>query len=127
MTRQANAKTDNGRSAGMSIRDQLEEQAWIQDPDLARRLSKKRANGKPGWPESLQRIRSWQDRVLLMLIAMLLLMFVIRTELAIADEQEWGLQLKSGSSTVIELALDTSIQLDITGLVARVEITQQFT
>ena len=127
MSKQANAKTDNGRSAGMSIRDQLEELAWIQDPDLARRLSKKRADGKPRWPESMQRIRSWQDRVLLILIAALLLMFVIRTELAIADEQEWGLQLKSGSFTVTELALDTGIQLDITGLVARVEITQQFT
>jgi Ca-activated chloride channel family protein len=127
MSKQANTKTDNGRSAGMSIRDQLEERAWIQDPGLARRLGKKRTDGKPGWPESSQRIRSWQDRVLLILIAVLLVLFVIRTELAIAGEQEWGLQLKSDSFTFTEMALDTSIQLDITGLIARVEITQQFT
>jgi len=64
---------------------------------------------------------------MLVLIAVLLVLFVIRTEVAIADEQEWGLQMKSASGVFTELAINTDIQLDITGLVARVEITQQFT
>ena len=51
----------------------------------------------------------------------------MRTETAIADEQIWGIEMKSDSGLFTELAVDTDIQLDITGLVARVEITQHFT
>ena len=76
---------------------------------------------------SMRRIKRWQDRTLLTLGAVLLALFVIRTETAVADEQVWGLQLKSESGVYTELAIDTGIEIDITGLVARVEITQQFT
>ena len=107
----------------------MEKQAWIQNPDLANRLNNRRVDGKHhniSCSESARRIKSWQDRILLVLIAVLLMLLVIRAETAIADEQEWGLQMKSDSGVFTELAVDTDIQLDITGLVARVEITQQF-
>ena len=113
-----------------SIRDELEKQAWVETPKLAHRLSKRRIDKKrqnTSWVESARRIRCWQDRTLLTLIAVLLVLFVIRTELAIADEQTWGLQMKNGSGVFTELAVDTKVQIDVTGLVARVEITQQFT
>jgi len=125
-----------------SIRDDLEQRAWIQHPNLASRLAhhhgsrqdddkgNKREDGNrhnSGCHGSPRRIMRWQDRILLALSAILVVLFVIRTETAIADEQEWGLQLQNDSGVYTELAIDTSIQLDITGLLARVEITQQFT
>ena len=126
----SNTTTHSKRLHDRSIRDELEKQAWNQNPKLALRLSNKPAGGKRhniSCFESTRRIRSWQDRALLVLIAFLLLLFVVRTEIAIADEQIWGLEMKSDSGVFTELAVNTNIQLDITGLVARVEITQQFT
>ena len=120
---------NDNRSQTESIRDELEKQAWIQNPGLAQRLSKWQVHENhrsTSWHQSARRIRSWQDRTLLTIIAILLLLFVIRTEVAIADEQIWGLQMKSDAGVFTELAVNTSIQLDITGLVARVEVTQQF-
>jgi len=113
-----------------SIRDELEKQAWIQNPKLANRLNNRRVDGQhhnTSCSESARRIKSWQDRTLLVIIAVLLVLLVIRAETAIAVEQEWGLQMTSDSGVFTELAIDTNIRLDITGLVARVEITQQFT
>lgn len=130
MSKLSNTKTRNNRLQTGSIRDDLEKQAWIQNPNLALRLNNRRVTEKRhniSCFESARRIKSWQDRTLLALIAVLLLLFVIRTETAIADEQTWGLEMKSDSGVVTELAVNTNIQLDITGLVARVEITQQFT
>ena len=75
---------------------------------------------------SVHRVMRWQDRTLLALGTILVVLFVIRAETAAADEPVWGLQLDSDSGTYTELAIDTEIQLDITGLVARVEITQRF-
>lgn len=68
----------------------------------------------------------WQDRSLLALGTVLLAVLVIRTQSAVADEHLWGLQLDGDSGSHTELAIDTDIQIDVTGLVARVEITQQF-
>jgi len=129
MSKPKNSSTDNDRRP-QSIRDELERQARIQNPDLAQRLGHRRTEGKRqniSCFESTRRIKSWQDRTLLTLIGLLLLLFVIRTETAIADQQAWGLQMISDSFVFTELAVDTDIQLDITGLVARVEITQRFT
>ena len=112
-----------------SIRDELEKQAWKQNPGLAQRLTKWRLHEdrqSSSWSQSARRIKRWQDRILLTLIAVLLVLFVIRTETAIADEPAWGLQMKSDTGVFTELAVNTDIQLDITGLVTRVEITQQF-
>jgi len=135
MSKPATVKTYNNRSQSRSIRDELEEQAWNQNPKLAHRLINRRLSNRRthanyqnlSYHQSARRIKSWQDRTLLILIAFLILMFIIRTETAIANEQEWGLQMKSETGVFTELAIDTNIQLDITGLMARVEITQKFT
>jgi Ca-activated chloride channel family protein len=130
MSKPTNTNSFSNQSPTGSIRDELEKQAWAQHPNLAHRLSNRISNRKPrnnGWIESARRIKSWQDRILLTLIALLLLLFVIRTETAIANEQVWGLQMNTDAGVFTELAIETSINLDITGLVARVGITQQFT
>ena len=119
--------TSSERFQSGSIRDELEKQAWIQNPGLAQRLNKRQAHENQrntSWFQSARRIKSWQDRVLLTVIAILLVLFVIRTETAIADEQVWGLEMKSVAGVFTELAVNTGIELDITGLVARVEVTQ---
>ena len=130
MSKLSSTKTRSNQPHTRSIRDELEKRAWIQNPKLALRLRHRQAIEKRhgiSCFESTRRIRSWQDRTLLTLIAVLLLLFVVRTETAIADEQVWGLEMKGDSGVFTELAVNTDIQLDITGLVARVEITQQFT
>jgi len=111
-----------------SIRDELEQQARVQNPGLASRLARRQNQHQNKSVERDQRrIMRWQDRTLLTLGAVLLALFVIRAETAVAEEQTWGLQLNSDSGSYTELAIDTGIQIDITGLVARVEVTQQFT
>ena len=130
MSKPKNAVSHHDRHRSRSIREELERQARIQSPELARRLGHRRVDGKPhplSGDESSRRIRNLQDLILLALISLLLLLFIIRTETAIADEPAWGLQLFSQSAVFTELAVDTDIRLDITGLVARVEITQRFT
>lgn len=129
-----NAVSHHDRHRSRSIREELEMQARIQNPELARRLDHERVAGRhhplrrpDNRDESLRRIRNWQDRVLMALIGLLLLLVVTRTASASANEPVWGLQLFSQAAVVTELAVDTDIQLDITGLVARVEITQRFT
>ena len=138
MPSHTNAKTNYNRTHTPSIRDELEKRAWLQNPGLARRLNLRL--GKPpnkqlkdherrnhSTQDSDRQYMQWQERILLALGVGLLMLFVIRTETAVADEQNWGLQLQSSAGAHTELALDTSIQLDITGLIARVEITQKFT
>ena len=131
MTSRKNAETNPNRiqtssSRATSIRDDLEKRAWILNPRLARRMAKRHRHYS-SCDASARRIMRWQDRTLLTLGAVLLALFVIRTETALAAAQVWGLQLKSDTGMHTELAIDTGIQLDITGLVARVEITQRFT
>ena len=119
--------TDNNRPGQhRSIRDELEKRAWVQNPDLANRLNNRLEGGKRHYDGS-RRIMRWQDRILLTLGFALLVLLVIRAETAIGDDQVWGLQLNNDSGVYTELAINTGIQLDITGLVSRVEITQSFT
>jgi len=130
MSKSNTSKDHGGAPRTGSIRDELEAQAWLQNPELARRMARRRAiaDYRPtSCDESSRQIRNWQDRTLLTLIGVLLLLFVIRTETAIAAEQVWGLQLFNKAAVFTELAVDTDIRLDITGLVARVEVTQHFT
>ena len=130
MSKPANTNNLPNVTPAGSIRDELERLACSQNPKLANRMSSRLLHGKPrnsSWLESARRIKSWQDRILLALIAILLLLFVIRTETAIAEEQVWGLQMNSEAGVATELAIETKVLLEITGLVARVEITQQFT
>jgi Ca-activated chloride channel family protein len=130
MSSQARINKSREHKQARSIRDELEQQAIAQNPGLAKRLGDRAQNTKRHQHDcsgSSRRIMHWQDRILLTLGLILLILMVVRTELAIADEQPWGLQLKSDSGAYTELAIDTEIGLDITGLVARVEITQHFT
>ena len=99
----------------LSIRDELEKLAWLQNPGLASRLSK-RASRKKRKSQSTR----WQDRILVSLAAVLLTLFFIRTATADTDAQQWGLQLKNSSGKYTQLAVSTDIQVDITGLIARV-------
>ena len=124
------ANIHDNRPRRSSIRDELEKRAWIQNPDLANRMTNRNTNDRQPttrWFESARRIKSWQDRTLLALIAVVVVLFVIRTETAIAGEQEWGLEMSGDSGIFTALAFNTDVQLDITGLIARVEITQKFT
>jgi Ca-activated chloride channel family protein len=118
------------RSRPRSIRSELERRAWIKNPKLARRLANRQGDEQRhsnSCNNSTRRIMRWQDRILLTVGTILLVLFVIRAETATAAEQNWGLELTIDAGVYTELAIDTGIQLDITGLVARVEITQQFT
>ncbi len=108
-----------------SIRDQLETQAHTQYPEVAHRLAGKRSR-KSHLEDKPKRIMRWQDRVLLLLCVVVLVLIVVRTETAVGAEEEWGLQLKSANSEYTLLAIATDIELDITGLLARVEVTQNF-
>jgi Ca-activated chloride channel family protein len=105
----------------LSIRDELEKLAWLQNPGLARRLSERTSRKK----RKSQSTR-WQDRILVSLAAVLLTLFFIRTATADTSAQQWGLQLKNSSGKYTQLAVSTDIQVDITGLIARVEVTQKF-
>ena len=109
----------------LSIRDELEKLAWAQSPRLAQRMAGRKRSATKS-PRGTHRHMRWQDRSLLALGAVLLAVFVIYAESAVADEHSWGLQLDDDSGSHTELAIDTAIQIDVTGLVARVEITQQF-
>lgn len=122
--------TDNDRQTShppvfqsVSIRDELEKLAWMQNPNLAIRLSKRPRKTIHRQKQSMK----WKNRTLITVAAVLLSLFIIRSGTAQADEQAWGLQLKSDTGDSTQLALDTDIQVDITGLIARVEVTQKFT
>ncbi len=108
-----------------SIRSQLEQQARLSHPALARRLAEYKRRRRPR-----PRDARWKDRILLTLCAILVTLFVIRTEVSLAAEaagDKWGLQLDDGQTQSVQLALDTAIRVDVTGLIARVAVTQTFT
>ena len=125
MSKLTTTKSNHSPRKALSIRDELEKQAWVQNPRLAKRMAgRKRQLMKIS--VGAQRYMRWQDRSLLALGAVLLAMFVTGSETAVAEEHAWGLQLDNDTGTHTQLAIDTDIQIDITGLVARVEITQRF-
>jgi Ca-activated chloride channel family protein len=113
-----------------SIRDLLEQQAWRQNPGLARRLAARVSRRLKSRKTGNRRVMHWKHRTLLSLAVILASLLIIRMEAAIAQEQTgqpiWGLLLHSDSGAYTQLAIDTDVQIDITGLIARVEITQQF-
>ncbi len=137
MPSRANCHINYNRTRSLSIRDELEKRAWTQNPGLARRLSSRRqaretdehrgqTSGDAAGDTSARRIMRWQDRILLALAVLLLLLIAIRGETAAANDQPWGLQLLTNGETFTEMAIDTEVQLDITGLLARVSVTQRF-
>lgn len=124
MIQQSNQETQNP-----SIRDVLEKEAWQIMPSLARKLWRRKKQARQpanSWHESTRRVMRWQDRIMLTLCAIVLILLVIRVETATADETGWGLELITDIGSHTELALNTDIQLSITGLVARVEVRQLF-
>jgi Ca-activated chloride channel family protein len=103
-----------------SIRDRLESDAWKNHRKFAEGRAEKRSN-------SLQhRPLKWQDRALLLLSAVLLLLLIIRVETAQAQEDDWGLEFHDGGSSLRSLALDTEMKVEITGLLARITVAQEF-
>jgi Ca-activated chloride channel family protein len=106
-----------------SIRDQLEQDAWRNHPRFARRHALHRKT-TPG-----RRSLSWQDRALMIVSAVLLLLLIIRVETARADDGAdgvYGLKFADPSGIHQALALDTDIEVQVTGLTARVDVTQVF-
>ena len=94
---------ESGRNP--SIRDKLEEQAWAQNPDLANRLNNRLEGGKRHYDEPPRTMRL-QDRILITLGFVLLVLLVMRVEDSIADES-WGLQMTDDSGVYTELAINT--------------------
>lgn len=111
------------RFQSLSIRDELEKLAWMQDPGLAERMAGRTRRRK----HRRKHAQRWQDRILISLGAILLLLFLVRAGSAQADPESWGLRLKSDKHEYTQLAINTGIEVDITGLVARVQVTQHFT
>jgi Ca-activated chloride channel family protein len=113
-----------------SIRDHLESDAWRNHPGFARRCSNLRNSHDESAPARSRRSLSWQDRALLILSAVLLLLLIIRVETARAGgggDEFWGLEFHGDAGSRQMVALDTEIQAEVTGLTARVEVSQVFT
>jgi len=103
-----------------SIRDRLESDAWKNHPQFAASQASKHQ------PVSSGKSLKWQDRALLALSALLLLLLIFRVETAAAQEDQWGLEFQGGGSSQRSLALNTEMQVDVTGLVARISVSQTF-
>lgn len=97
-----------------SIRDRLEADAQRNYPQLVRRLDGTRLRPPP------RRALRWEDRALLIISALLLLLLIVRVETVRADtpgEALFGLEFISGTEgTQRDIALDTDIQVEVTGL-----------
>ncbi|HSM68551.1 MAG TPA: VIT domain-containing protein [Xanthomonadales bacterium] len=108
-------------SVNPSIRHQLEMDAWRRHPAFARRMAERKlAERRP------RRKLRWQDRTLLTVGLVLLTLVLIRIETAAAGDPQWGLELDTGQQVHTRLAMHTQIEAEVTGLAARVEVTQLF-
>lgn len=134
-----NTGTRNG-----SIRGHLERDAWAHHPELlGQRWVRRRArdiwreNGARGEAshDNARRSLRWQDRTLLCLAVALMLTLLLRIETAGADD--WGLELRPAATqttanaddpatATVQLAMDTVIHVEVTGLLARVHVAQTF-
>jgi len=107
-----------------SIRDQLEADAWRNHPRFAQQQAA--PQNKPG-PQ--KRALNWWDRALLILSALLLAFLAIWVDSARAQDagQEfWGLEFQGEMDRHRTIAVDTDIQVEVTGLTARIEVAQLF-
>lgn len=80
-------------------------------------------------PDIPRRRLRWEDRALLIVSILLLLLLIIRVETARADgaaEDFYGLELQSDASMQRMVAMDTAIQVEVTGLIARIDVIQVF-
>ncbi len=103
------------------IRSRLDRALRRQDPDLADRLASRNQKIIIRETRSLR----WQDRYLLIVASILLALFLLRTGSASADEA-YGLEMASEHGDSLALALNTDVEIEITGLVSRVWVTQVF-
>lgn len=103
-----------------SIRDRLESDAWENHRKFAENQAAKQASGEA------RRGLGWQDRALLALSIILLLLLIIRIETAQAQEDGWGLEFHGDGNSLSSLAINTDIRVEITGLVARINVSQDF-
>ncbi len=87
----------------------------------------------PAEPQASRALR-WQDRSLLIIAIILMALLMLRIETAHAqsppptvnDGDNWGLEVMTAGKTFRSLAIDTDIEVDINGLVARVRVSQRF-
>jgi Ca-activated chloride channel family protein len=111
-----------------SIRDELEADAWRRHWTFARRLARNRRPARRAAPPARRPLK-WEDRALLILAAILLALLIVRVETVRADGPGngfFGLEFEDQAGVQRKLALDTDIQVEISGLTARVEVTQAF-
>ena len=103
-----------------SIRNRLESDVWKNHPQFAESQALKPSK-RPH-----HRTLKWQDRALLALSAILLLLLIFRIETASAQEDRWGLEFHDDSGSQRSLAINTEMQVNITGLVARINVAKVF-
>ncbi len=129
-------------SASLSIRQRLEQDAWLRFPEFARmlhqrrqarrhRLEKQRHRERLGNPDGFKPavVYRWQNRSLLGLGLVLTALFLLRISTAQAQavpDEEFGLEFRGDGQQQRAVALDTVIEADINGLVARVDVRQRF-
>ncbi len=106
-----------------SIRDHLEQDAWRRYPHFASDFS----HGRSPRPVQSRRSLHWQDRALLILASVLLALLLLRVETAAAqpgEEPFWGIEQPASGGR--QVALATAIRADVTGLAARITVSQLF-
>jgi Ca-activated chloride channel family protein len=108
-----------------SIRQRLEQDAWRRYPEFARKLQQRQRALRDGFAAPV--IYRWQNRSLLALCLVLASLFFIRgVQAQSASNEGWGLQFMGDGQQQHMVAIDTLIDADINGLVARVDVRQQF-
>jgi Ca-activated chloride channel family protein len=127
------------RRSARAMRQWLEQDAWRNHPDFAGRVGRRslrhgrcvdRHRNSPRGVRSL----APHKHVLLATWFILTLLLLVRIASAHGAERvpgeaaqsNWGLELRHGGQRAHSLALDTSIEAEITGLVARIEVRQRF-
>lgn len=111
-------------SARGSIRQRLEQDVWRRYPEFARMLQQRKQARRDGFATPV--IYRWQNRSLIALCLVLTSLFLLRTAQAQDFVEDWGLQFMGDGQQQHSVALDTLIAADINGLVARVDVQQQF-
>jgi len=122
---------DNWEAQANSIRQRLEADAWNNHHAFARDFSERQAHARR--PENRRRL-SWQDRALLILWIFFTLLLILRISTAEAQQSasvesaadQWGMEFIGDGRRLRSVALDTDIEAEVTGMVARVEVRQRF-
>jgi Ca-activated chloride channel family protein len=103
------------------IREKLEADAWRRYPVFSAHAARR----KNLFLHKRRRLR-WQDRTLLIIGIFLASLLLLRIETAQAQDGTWGLELLGAATPVTQLALNTDVRVEVTGLIARAEVTQVF-